>query len=48
MVMARSNVVRGADDFFENQFLMRRVKENRNNIRVARYSLKDLKLEGDS
>ena len=37
-----------SDDFFKNQFLMRRVKENRNNIRVARYALKDLKLEGGS
>ena len=37
-----------SDDFFKNQFLMRRVKENRNNIRVARYALKDLTLEGDS
>ena len=34
-----------SDDFFENQFLMRRVKENRKNIRTVKYALKDLGLE---
>ena len=32
-------------EFFENQFLMRRVKENRKNIGRVRHALKDLGLE---
>ena len=33
------------DRFFENKFMMRRVKENRKNIGKVRHALKDLGLE---
>ena len=34
------------DQFYENGFLMRRVEENKKDIRTARYALKDLELGG--
>ena len=34
------------NQFYENGFLMRRVEENKKDIRTARYALKDLELGG--
>ena len=34
------------NQFYENDFLMRRVEENKEDIRTARYALKDLELGG--
>lgn len=35
------------EEFFNNGFLMRRVKENKNNIGSVRYALKELELGSD-